>query len=304
MNKNSEKSNRAKADLFELLFTEKLINEYSVKKSYLLDIKEIKKYLLATSKGIFKIKEQEERIKLIIPFSIKFLNDEIKKRGKIVDVEWTGRIFHKTNSLADVVILFENKEKLEISLKSVGVGTGTQKNIGYAPIKKYLGVNLDKDLQKMWLTLRSELKNLGGNYKKISMLPKSVIKNSKYRLKKIGFLGRKLGLPIQKKATRKSVINFNKLPQEQKINFLKLLLGYDEKKELLTIIISGEKLIAYSNDKYFPLFNNKVKLWSKMIKDKSYCILIDGKDILRIQSCFTNGIGISAFCQRAFLHNI
>ena len=43
------------------------------------------------------------------------------------------------------------------------------------------------------------------------------------------------------------------------------------------------------------------KLTAEKIKDKSYRILSDKKPIVRLQASFTNGIGLSAFCQRAFL---
>ena len=145
---------------------------------------------------------------------------------------------------------------------------------------------------------------MGGEYSKISALSQKAIKDSKYQYPKIQEFARKLAEPIQRKATRESVWHFNRLPLKDKINFLKILLGYDKKLELLTIIVSQKDILSYSNDKYDSLVTGKVNVEAKAIKSKSYGIFINGNLVLRVQSSFTNGVGLSPFCQRAFLTNI
>lgn len=304
MNKNIEKSNRAKADLFELLFVDFLTSKYAIKRDYSKEIKKLKDFLKKFPDGIARINEQKDRVKIVILFSLDLLNEEVRKRGKIVDIVWTGRIFKKTKSIADLIISFTDKTNMGISLKSVGSGTGTQKNIGYETVRQFLGVNLDADIKRMWGSVRNELRRLGGAYARLADSTQTKIKNSKYRLKKIEEVGRKYGLPVQKKATNESIKKFNKLNAADKINFLKELLGYEADMELVTIIIKGNKLISYTNKKYTPIFKGKVGIKAIKIRDKSYGILIDNTLVLRVQSSFTNGIGISAFCQRAFLDNI
>ncbi|MBU3940565.1 MAG: hypothetical protein KKH88_01405 [Nanoarchaeota archaeon] len=304
VNKNIEKSNRAKADLFELLITQGLIDYFRLQINYLKQITDLKTNLMNFPDGNKRIYEQENKAKNLLPNIIKLLKRKVKNQGKIKGIVWIGRNFVKTQSLADIKIDFNDKSALGISLKSVGVGTGTQKNVGYKTLKHYLGINLDEDLEKMWKQIKKGLSKLGGAYSKIATLSHSEIKKNKYRYKKIQTIGKEYGLQVQKKATNESVKKFNNLSLNGKLDFLKYLLGYNKKMELLTIIASKNNTISYSNEKYTPLVSGELKIEAKIIKDKSYCILINGTQALRLQSSFTNGVGISAFCQRAFLDKI
>ena len=304
VNKNIEKSNRAKADLFELLITQGLINYFRLQINYLKQVTDLKTNLMNFPDGDKRINEQERKAKNLLPNIIKLLKRKVKSQGEIVGVIWIGRNFVKTQSLADIKIDFNDKSSLGISLKSVGVGTGTQKNVGYKTLKDYLGIDLDKNLKTMWVKIKEALNKLGGNYTVLAKLSHSEIKKNNYQYKKIQKIGKKYGLPVQKMATDESVKKFNNLPLSSKLNFLKFLLGYDKQAELLTIVASKNNIISYSNEKYAPFVSGEVNIRAKKVKDKSYCILINDNPILRLQSSFTNGVGLSAFCQRAFLDKI
>ena len=304
MKKNIEKSSRAKADFFELLICQGLINYFRLPRNYTEEIKTLRKTLSTFPDGKLRIKDQEEKAKRLLPHIGNLLKRKSKTQGQIKEILWIGRAFRANKTLADVKVIFGNNDSIGISLKSVGVGTGTQKNIGYKSVKECLQVDLDKELKNMWLKIRTTLKTMGGEYSKISELSQKAIKDSKYQYPKIQEFARKLAEPIQRKATRESVWHFNRLPLKDKINFLKILLGYDKKLELLTIIVSQKDILSYSNDKYDSLVTGKVKVEAKAIKSKSYGIFINGNLVLRVQSSFTNGVGLSPFCQRAFLTNI
>ena len=304
MKKNIEKSSRAKADFFELLICQGLINYFRLPRNYTEEIKTLRKTLSTFPDGKLRIKDQEEKAKRLLPHIGNLLKRKSKTQGQIKEILWIGRAFRANKTLADVKVIFGNNDSIGISLKSVGVGTGTQKNIGYKSVKECLQVDLDKELKNMWLKIRTTLMKMGGEYSKISALSQKAIKDSKYQYPKIQEFARKLAEPIQRKATRESVWHFNRLPLKDKINFLKILLGYDKKLELLTIIVSQKDILSYSNDKYDSLVTGKVKVEAKAIKSKSYGIFINGNLVLRVQSSFTNGVGLSPFCQRAFLTNI
>jgi len=304
MKKNIEKSSRAKADFFELLICQGLINYFRLPRNYTEEIKALRKTLSTFPDGKLRIKDQEEKAKRLLPHIGNLLKRKSKTQGQIKEILWIGRAFRANKTLADVKVIFGNNDSIGISLKSVGVGTGTQKNIGYKSVKECLQVDLDKELKNMWLKIRTTLMKMGGEYSKISALSQKAIKDSKYQYPKIQEFARKLAEPIQRKATRESVWHFNRLPLKDKINFLKILLGYDKKLELLTIIVSQKDILSYSNDKYDSLVTGKVKVEAKAIKSKSYGIFINGNLVLRVQSSFTNGVGLSPFCQRAFLTNI
>jgi len=131
MRKNIEKSSRAKADLFELLVCQGLINYFHLPKNYVKEIKALRKTLSDFPDGKLRIKDQEEKAKRLLPHIGKLLKRKSKTQGQIKDVLWIGRVFRVNKTLADVKVIFGNNESVGISLKSVGVGTGTQKNIGY-----------------------------------------------------------------------------------------------------------------------------------------------------------------------------
>jgi len=64
--------------------------------------------------------------------------------------------------------------------------------------------------------------------------------------------------------------------------------------------VTGTTPHLYWNESFNKLIRGK--LAAKMEKNgKGYYITVDEEPILRIQANFTNGIGLSAFCERVFL---
>lgn len=294
-----KKSSRSKADLFEVLMAESLASNFGVKKDFSKDINKLKKSVAKFQNGQFRIEEQEERINSASKKLISFL----KKEGitNIKDVEWVGRYHQKKSTLSDVDLTLGKDKIVGISLKSTRGGLGTQKNLGYAALKKYLSLNIDKELKEMWKNVRSELKQRGGDLELLSIAPKTVIRSNKRKYPAIEKFGKKYGHSVQIKSVKQSITNFNSLTKERKSNFIRLLLGLGEKeRRILNLVAQKDKVKIYWND----IFNSVLageNLRAKKIKDVSYGIHYKNKLILRLQANFTNGIGISAYCQRAFL---
>jgi len=297
--KGLEKSSRSKADLFELLVAELLIRQFSLRETYKKEITALEEKILKFPDGKRRIREQVERAEILSPVLIKFLKRKLNSKGKITNIEWVGRLHKTKGTVSDINISFEHGQ-LKLSLKSVGSGTGTLKNIGAETVKRFLGIDINKNQKEMWTNIRKELKSLGGAYLKLTDLPQTKIKNSKYKFKKLVGIGRKYGEPVQVLVTKLSVKKFNLLTDAKKIGLLKHLLGRDEKGDIVTFIVQDKAIVIYPPDKFKALLIGSPKITAKKLKRISYGIFINGKIFLRIQSSFTNGVGLSAFCQRVF----
>ena len=294
-----KKSSRSKADLFEVLVAEQIAKIFGIKKNFKPDINKLIKILRKFQNGSFRIEEQLERTKRTSKELTSFL--KINDINNIKDIEWIGRYHQAKQTLSDVDLILKNNEIIGISLKSTRLGLGTQKNLGYKTLKEYLSLDIDEEIKRMWKKIRLDLKKRDGELKLFANAPMIIIKKKKRKYHVIEKIGKKYGHPVQVKSVEQSIKNFNSLSQEKKSNFVKLIFGLEEnKRRLLNIVAQKNKTSIYWNEVYNSIVSGK-GLQARKIKDVSYGIYSNGKPILRLQANFTNGIGISAYCQRAFL---
>lgn len=294
-----EKSSRSKADLFEILMAKSIADSFSIKKNFDRDINKLRKSVAKFENGKFRAEEQEGRVNIASDKLIKFLKKE--KINSIKDVEWVGRHHQKENTLSDVDLTLDTGITIGISLKSTRVGLGTQKNLGYKSLKKHLSLDIDKKIEEMWEGIRLELKRKGGYLESLSSGSRTVIRNKKRSHPIIEKLGKKYGYPVQLESVRQSVNKFNNLSQNKKSNFVRLIFGLkEEKRKVLNLVAQKNKVEIYWNDVFNSVLTGE-NLRAKKIRDVSYGIYYKNEFILRLQANFTNGIGISAYCQRAFL---
>ena len=292
----AEKSSRSKADYFEVLIAASLAKHYKVKKNFEKDIKALRLSVMEFKDGDERVEEQEDKAKQTSTKLIKFLGSE--DISTINDVEWIGRLHQTEETLSDVNISLDDGEVVGISFKSTRGGTGTQKNLGKDTVKKYLSIDIDDAIDEMWSTIRQELTKKG--LKDIATGGKGTIKNAKYDHPIISTIGKKYGLPVQQMAVQQSVENFNSLTPAKKREFLRLIYGFKDMARLLNVYALKDKIDIYWNEKYAEIANSD-DLEAEKISKKAYCLKHNGERVLRVQSSFTNGIGISPFCQRAFL---
>jgi hypothetical protein len=295
MKNGKEKSNRAKADLFELLVAKGLANFYKTNDNFDQEIEEIKNKILKSFDGDeTQIKQQLERFDKTEGVLEGWLVGE--KILEVKKVIWVGR---DKESISDVELILSNGSIKGISIKSVCHGTGTEKNIGLATLKKSLGIDIDDMLEEMWIKVKSSIKekNIIDN---IDALSHEQIKDLKYEHPEIQIIGKSYGLIVQETAVRQSMENFNKLNDESKSLFLKYIFGIEGNKKILKAIYDDNGVNIFWNDIYNNYFDGRY-LQMVPCRGKSYMIAYKGKNILRVQSCFTNGVGLSPFCQRAFL---
>ena len=299
------KSNRLKADLFEVLVAIGLSNKFNLKSESLInEADKLIKALSGFKDSEIRIKEQKGRVILALPFIVEELkNVNFAKDRKPEKVIWVGRGWQKKGSLSDVDLIFSKENSIGISLKSTRGGKGTQKNIGAGKLKLYLGLDVSKEVEEMWRNIRTELRKNEGNLSKLAKLGNSKIKDNKYRFPVIQEIGEKFGKKVQVLATKKSIKLFNNLNIDKKSDFLEFIFGSKEKRPLLNVLVEKNKVITKWNDGFnYLLLNKDIKaVKDKRGNGKGYCIHIGGKPVLRIQVNFTNGIGLSAFCERAFL---
>jgi len=293
------KSSRSKADLFEVLIADYLAKAFKIKKDFRKEIKNLTNLLKRFENGQFRTEEEQIRAKQTAIELIKFLKRE--NINNVKDVEWVGRQHQAQKTLSDVDLTLVNNEVIGASLKSTRIGFGTQKNLGYRTLKIHLSLNIDKEIEKMWENIRLNLGKRGGKLKLLANAARGVIKNKKRKYPVIEKIGKKYGHLVQVKSVKQSVKNFNNLGWGKRSAFVKLIFGLEEnKRKLLNVVTQKNKTSIYWNEVYNSIVFGK-GLRARKLKNVSYGIYLKNKQILRLQASFTNGIGISAYCQRAFL---
>lgn len=295
-----KKSSRSKSDFFELLLTKELNRYYRLSYQNLVnEIKEVINKIMVFKDGRTRIKEQRDRAKLLLPFLVKEVDKLIPNYGNPTKINWIGRKWQINRSLSDINIKFSSEKSIGISTKSTRSGKGTQKNIGLKELKRYLGLKIDKELIEMKNKIISKVALQNKELKEIAKKGMTFIRKNKYRFPVIQKIGREYGIPLQQLAVKESVKLFNKLPFIRKKEFVNFILGFKEEELLLNAFISGKQNYIYWNEALTRLIGDDLKAVEE--GNKGYYILSNGKYFIRIQVNFTNGIGISPFCERAFL---
>lgn len=285
------KSNRAQADYFELLVCQYICHLYNITFSYSKDLAELSNKILSLPSGTARLKLQNDNFIKIQPKIKEILDYEIGQKGKVIDVIWVGRnLLIETTSDVDAEHI--SKQKTRFSIKSIAnTGTGTLKNLGTRQIKKYLGIDFSNDYQQMWEELRKYLSDPNSSQDQIK---KRVQKNQKL-LKWATENGKKYQIVLNELCFK----SFNSLSLNQKINFLNFITDCND-DDLYVIIVNSTDVIIYKPvEKNLKLIKNIEARKDKMT-DVGYTIFVDNKPTYRVQTNNTNGIGISAFCQRIF----
>jgi succinate dehydrogenase flavin-adding protein (antitoxin of CptAB toxin-antitoxin module) len=285
------KSNRAQADYFELLVCQYICHLYNITFSYSRDLAELSNKILSLPSGTARLKLQNDNFIKIQPKIKEILDYEIGQKGKVINVIWVGRnLLIETTSDVDAEHI--SRQKTRFSIKSIAnTGTGTLKNLGARQIKKYLGIDFSNDYKQMWEELRKYLSDPTSSQDQIK---KRVQKNQKL-LKWATENGKKYQIVLNELCFN----SFNSLPLNQKINFLNFITDCDD-DDLYVIIVNSTDVIIYKPvEKNLKLIKNIEARKDKMT-DVGYTIFVDDKPTYRVQTNNTNGIGISAFCQRIF----
>ncbi len=288
--------------MFEVLLALRLKNYYGMEASLLeKELANLETELSRFLNGDRRNSEQGQRADLLFPLLIQKIDNElVPKLGKPIDIQWVGRAWQARKSLSDIDIEFESGSVVGISVKSTRTGSGTQKNLGTRSLKEFLDLDLTKETEVMWKRIRDDLKQRGGELKDLSQEGKTTIRESKYKYPIIQEIGKKYGYSVQQLAVEESVKLFNNLSPEKKLKFVEHILGIEESKPLLNAGVRGAKPYLYWNKRFNELLTGTLE--AKVERGgKCYYITVGNTPVLRIQANFTNGIGLSAFCERAFL---
>jgi succinate dehydrogenase flavin-adding protein (antitoxin of CptAB toxin-antitoxin module) len=156
-------------------------------------------------------------------------------------------------------------------------------------LKKYLGINFEPEYKEMWQKLK---KYIDKPQISQSELKKKILEN-----KKLLKWATNNGQQYQLKLNKLCLKAFNNLPIEDKSKFLNFILDAQD-EDLYVIIANSKGTVVYK-----PI-EKEVKI-AHLIEAKKdsgvgYTIYINNVPTYRIQTNATNGIGISAFCQRVF----
>ncbi len=285
------KSNRAQADYFELLACQYICHLYNVTFSYSEDLAKLSNKILVLPDGKKRLKLQNDNF-IKIQLKIKEILDyEIGQKGKVIRVIWVGRnLLIETTSDVDAEHI--NKQKTRFSIKSIAnTGTGTLKNLGARQIKSFLGVDFSKQYEEMWQKLR--------NYLNDHETPQEKIKKKVQRNKKLLKWATENGRKYQIELNELCFNAFNSLPTGKKIGFLNFITDCND-DDLYVIIVNSVDVIIYKPVEKKLKVIKSVEAKKDKLTDVGYAIYVDGKPTYRVQTNYTNGIGISAYCQRIF----
>jgi len=283
------KSNRAQADYFELLVAQYICHLYNIRFAYSKDLASLSNQILRLPDGANRLKLQNDNLLKLAPELEKILSLEVSKKGKIIEVIWMGRqLTIKTTS--DVDAEHTTRKFTRFSIKSIGQsGTGTIKNLGMKSLKEYLDIEFKNEYNEMWQKLRIHTQEF-----KISQ---SELKKKVLRNKRLLSWATKNGQKYQVELNKLCLEAFNSLSKKDKVGFLNFILDAQD-EGLYVIIVNSRGVIVYK-----PV-EKEVKLISRIEAKKDsgvgYMIHINNILTYRIQTNATNGIGISAFCQRVF----
>ena len=285
------KTNRAQADYFELLVCQYICHLYKVTFSYSEDLAKLSNKILVLPDGKERLKLQNDNFIKIQPKIKEILDYEIGQKGKVVRVIWVGRnLLIETTSDVDAEHI--NKQRTRFSIKSIAnTGTGTLKNLGARQIKKFLGVDFSQQYEEMWQKLRNYLNDPETPQEK---LKKKVQRNQKL-LKWATENGRKYQIELNELCFNA----FNLLSTKKKIDFLNFITDCND-DDLYVIIVNSVDVIIYKPIEKKLKIIKSIEAKKDKLTDVGYAIYIDGKPTYRVQTNNTNGIGISAYCQRIF----
>lgn len=283
------KSNRAQADYFELLVCQYICHKYNIRFAYSKNLAELSNYILDLPNGKNRLKLQNDNLLKLALKIDEVLEDEISRKGKIVEVIWVGRkIAIKTTSDVDVEHISHKFTKF--SVKSIfKTGLGTIKNIGMLTLKKYLNVDFSEQYNEMWKKLRE--------YTKMSTETKVEMKKKVLENEKLLKWATQNGQKYQTQLNQLCYDSFNSLPTEKKVNFMNFILDAHD-PDLYVIIVNYKGVIIYRSIERQIKYQQKIE--AKDNTGVGYTIYIDNIPTYRVQTNATNGIGISPFCQRVF----
>ena len=285
------KSNRAQADYFELLVCQYICHLYGITFSYSKDLASLSNKILVLPDGAARLKLQNDNFIKIQPKIKEILDYEISKKGRVINVIWVGRnLLIETTSDVDAEHI--SKRKTRFSIKSIAsTGTGTLKNLGARQIKKFLGVDFTRQYDEMWQKLRRYLND--------RKTPQGKLKRKIQKNKKLLKWATDNGRKYQAELNNLCFEAFNLLSAKKKINFLNFITDCND-DDLYVIIVNSVEVVIYKPaEKKLKIIKN-IEARKDNAGGVGYTIYIDSKKTYRVQTNNTNGIGISAYCQRVF----
>lgn len=107
------------------------------------------------------------------------------------------------------------------------------------------------------------------------------------------------GKNYQKKLNKIIFDKFNNSSDDKKLKFISFI-SDSEDEDLYVVVVNGKGVNIYKPIDKFN-FNKNTKIYAGNLTDVGYEIFINEISIFRVQTNFTNGIGISAMCQRFFV---
>lgn len=291
---NENKSNRSRADYGELMVIKSLCATYKLPFIYEPDLAVVLEKMLSLEDGLDKKSQEEQNIPLLVQGCEQVIQKcELKN---ITAVEWSGRNREEGGGTADLLIKNEN-DVLRISLKSIKRdGKGTLKNTGASSFTA-LGISYENIYEQMKSTV---IKGVPLHYNdNQEILAISQVKELSRTHKEIKKIANTLSAPFIKEI---NLLIFNSLVQskvEVLNNFVNEILLDVKEKDLWTVMVNENGLTVDNQTSSCKVSPQDI-ISVQDLKDKGFKIFKNGKKFIRVNTCCTNGKGLSAVCQRYF----
>ena len=300
--KNSvNKSNINDASYGELIFSQKLIEEFKLPITFSDEVDKVLDLLKKSHPVDYadRVEVQKKCVKGGAPLAISKLRKIEENRSvKVADIKWVGGT-GRGKSVSDVNIIFSDEYLLPLSLKANG--ENTDRNLGAKKFKDICGIDLKPFKDKLFKSAKriyskefpeTDIKTLGG-LKKSIRAGKTNIKVEKKLMKN--------GYKQLREVSRVLLSELNQLSLEKKIDFAKFISGINNDSNLETLVMKEEG--SYFKTKIN--FDNVTDISFGGLNADSTTILvyINRKAAYRINLNNTNGVGISNFAFRVFRFN-
>lgn len=293
----SAKSNRSKADVFELAVTELTADAFRVPFSYEDKKAEAHARLLAAhpqEAAAMRVKE-EQRARAVSEDIVALVAGRAASGlGAVAGVEWTG---NRKDGTDDIVIIHGNGTS-PFSLKSVARKSGTSRNAGGTTLKRLLGIDVPA--------------RNGAMYAEVIAGIAAVDPARGSALKRLGIRARGKALTADE---ADFAVRVGRAFTAQ--------LSRDARKALLCDPIKASAFVAYMSaathsreEMFLVVVNDKERYIKRAPKAQAFAELQvvmnagDGAsgftvraadaEVLRVQFSCTNGLGISPLCARGF----
>lgn len=290
---NEEKSNRSSGDYSELKTIEGLCSKYNLPFIYNKDLEGVIKKIKSLEIGEEKLSKEDKNLSLLIQGCCSIIDQHLGE--SITEIEWLGRC---KNGTEDILVKGANKHLL-FSLKSIAkTGSGTLKNLGASTLEQ-IGVDISSFTEQMKSAVIKEASVKFGALGISEKSKLSEIKDLSRTHEDLKILAEKISAPYIESINKEVLNKLLSLSQEKLHSFINTHI-LDYKEDPLWVVVANEQgLSVWNQNKDYGIKPQDVISFGDS-SSKGFKIQKNEESFIRINTCCTNGKGLSSPCLRIF----